>query len=541
MAYDIFSQPTGPNISVSLFADAAKAGAAIGAATPSVTTSILKGAQEGIKTGLETLTSIEDLKAKRISNDQAPLREQALQAQIDSTTTNTELKKLDLENQTINQTLIRENQKIKLEEENQQLKREMQLRTNEANYLEAFKSATPEQQAQMVMSGQGSEVYGNNDKLFKQHLAQVEANTRDPNVRDAIRNYQNRSKIKDYAGEMAAKAKAVQPQIDQEVQADPLTGQLAGKLDGMPESWPSKVQFVEQGRFRKSIDGNTIIPGTRGGFEADPQYTPGLGTYTVVAPDGTILADNVSQKSFDIYKKSQVNNGYINGSYLKSELAKLDSQNKPTSAAPQPGAQLIDKLGAPASTPQAVQETAPSNSFVQSITADTNVAATPEQVDAITPNIVQLSKIVDTEVTNPTLRDSTRFQQSKNMAISNLARSVSDIDYEKSPGIQAKYNAKAVEAYNKSIETTFLQDFSSFSRRLLNIGSSEEFKKLAELSKVTDGKELYYRTEGKRYVESINASIANKELMANLRRNLPARRTIEQKNTNDILARMGSN
>lgn len=73
MPYDIFTQPKGPDISISLFGDAAKAGASVGAAIPSQFAAAVQGGIEGLKTGASLAQSYLDAQIKQNQIEQLPI------------------------------------------------------------------------------------------------------------------------------------------------------------------------------------------------------------------------------------------------------------------------------------------------------------------------------------------------------------------------------------------------------------------------------------------------------------------------------------
>ncbi len=81
--YDLFTQPQGPTVAISLFADAASKGIDAGNAQKTPLQASIDGSIEGIKTGQEIAKNQQDMEAKSLEMQQAPLDAQIKQQQIE--------------------------------------------------------------------------------------------------------------------------------------------------------------------------------------------------------------------------------------------------------------------------------------------------------------------------------------------------------------------------------------------------------------------------------------------------------------------------
>lgn len=101
MAFDFFTQPTGPQVPISLFGEAATAGTNVGKATPTPLTAAIQGGIQGVKTGLEIARSAQqlDIGAEQLEKDK--LQNEILQLDTKVATDNEDLymraKKAELE------------------------------------------------------------------------------------------------------------------------------------------------------------------------------------------------------------------------------------------------------------------------------------------------------------------------------------------------------------------------------------------------------------------------------------------------------------
>lgn len=82
MAYDIFSQPKGPDISISLFSDAAKAGAAVGKEIPGTTQAIIEGVTQGVQTGQKIYDNYQRAEIQQHAIERFPQADRAQDAAI---------------------------------------------------------------------------------------------------------------------------------------------------------------------------------------------------------------------------------------------------------------------------------------------------------------------------------------------------------------------------------------------------------------------------------------------------------------------------
>lgn len=152
MAYSIFSQPSGPQVDVSLFGDAANAGIQGGANLPTTTTSIIRGVTEGIQTGQQIQTNQQQIELNKQRLEQAPL--------------DTELKEAQIEGQQITNQGAR-----------QKLQQEEALIQRENEFLSQYQALAnqPQAQAQLVLSGKYADVLGKDPNLGKQVVTQIGA------------------------------------------------------------------------------------------------------------------------------------------------------------------------------------------------------------------------------------------------------------------------------------------------------------------------------------------------------------------------------
>lgn len=178
MAFDIFSQPQGPDIRISLFGDATSAGINAGNAQPSMISSIAKGIKEGVDT-------YQDIQSKSIINrnneaiaksNEAKAEYADEQAAIDIQQEQANLRKQQLENElqayenrikTINQedaeqaALLKKKQELTLLEKGKKI-----------NELLQSPDVTPEEKAKIFIDPNYSDFFAKegNDKFQKDSL-----------------------------------------------------------------------------------------------------------------------------------------------------------------------------------------------------------------------------------------------------------------------------------------------------------------------------------------------------------------------------------
>lgn len=115
--FDYMTQPTGPDIRVSLFGDAATAGTNVGNAIPTGVTAAIKGATEGIKTGLEINNQIQNAVIKQNQIDQQPIQNQLSAEELKAKVYDNQIRAIQAEALTTNRDTALQTAKAKAENE----------------------------------------------------------------------------------------------------------------------------------------------------------------------------------------------------------------------------------------------------------------------------------------------------------------------------------------------------------------------------------------------------------------------------------------
>lgn len=96
-SFDYMSVPPGPQISISLFGDAATAGISAGKNLPSTTTSIIQGGLKGIETGMDLQAKYQENQIRANQVEQLPVANQIQQEQLENAQITNDINALNLD------------------------------------------------------------------------------------------------------------------------------------------------------------------------------------------------------------------------------------------------------------------------------------------------------------------------------------------------------------------------------------------------------------------------------------------------------------
>lgn len=182
MAYQYFSQPQGPVVPISLYPDAATAGANLGMKVPTTTSAILGGITEGIQTGQQLLSNAQNLVGQNQQNilrqnqiDQLPVANAIQEEQLKNSQTINEINALKLEVDKSTQSLELDAVKSDLELKaaaNAQALKEVQAKDSINMKL---KSNDPAEQLSVLRDPQVAPTLFQNPQLFESAINQLQS------------------------------------------------------------------------------------------------------------------------------------------------------------------------------------------------------------------------------------------------------------------------------------------------------------------------------------------------------------------------------
>lgn len=534
-SFDFFTQPQGPVIPISLFGDAARGGTEVGNAIPTPVTAAIQGGIKGYQIGqqIEATNQENAIRANQIQ--QLPIQNEIQQQQLEQNKLKTTQEQLqtDLALATQNNRTTTENSV--LEDQNAKAIQDKNTLDAAAQFNTAFKSATPQQQVQMVLGGQYSDVFAKNPNLYKQSLQSIYLNpnsTLDPQTKANIGAFFNKTQIQD------AYTKAAQANLPNYIKAesdllnDPLTGQVVQGTGLSAKQAYGNIKFSDNGQYQTGPDGKTILTDvTTGEPLQKPDFAGRLGTapqtgYDAIYTDPqtgekSIVAsglDKDQKKKFDVWSAQKA---IQDGSSMRSDLAQVDRQTQ--AQKDKLNQQSITGTSTPGSVSTFQGPPAPSST--------SNNAAVPMRVqiaartlglpteDAIKldPTLKSLEDHIVQERTNPDYRNSPAAALKKNTLFETIGRTYASDQIDNSPALQAQYNQGEVDRYNKSLQD---ETFNKLNNANPAAATAENVKTMIGPFLADNPKDYYYKrnlpaiNQSLKYLNNQYVDIANKKIQA---------------------------
>jgi len=241
MAYNIFSQLSGPQIDQNLFANSAGAGIAGGTAVPSTTKAIIDGAIEGIETGQQMIQNNQQIEMNQQKIDNMPLEREVAEEQLKA---------------------VQRQEQQQLQE--QQRKQQQVERENE--FLGKFQNAqnNPRAQGTLLMSGEYADVLSRDPRMWEQLNQQVAA--RGGLNQDELNglNYKSRrQQTVDLHQQLIEKELPKLELHSRNLENNLAAGEAADKLSATREDASMEVSFSPAGAYQVTPEG------TRGEYNTE--------------------------------------------------------------------------------------------------------------------------------------------------------------------------------------------------------------------------------------------------------------------------------
>ncbi len=522
----IVSQMRGPDIQVSLFGDAARAGTSVGNAIPSQFTAGVQGAIEGVKTGQQLIANDQNITLRQNEIDNLDVTNQLRRDQLENQQNVNKINKLKLEAQSTNQNLSIENERKKLETQNGQLDYAKQLSDLNNSFQKEMQSADPQQQAEIVLGTKYQGLFGANPKLYQQQLEAIRINPNnglDENTRSRIGYAVRKGQASEYWEKEAAKNQEDFLKSKAAMMNESWVSEAATKLKSTPEDVASNLLMVPHGMYQ--VSGDRLKPDIRaGGWAKTPNYIASSdlykGRYDLVDPSTGTLVDGTGSLT-DANKKQQSKyKGDLstqNGTYRGREISKIDDEQKAASAPP--ANQQIEDLA-----PQAAHLEGKSP-FAASVSKSLNL--TPTQFAKVEPVINSLANEVAGYIEVPTNRGSIQSIKTYNETVNNIVRGVTDDQFENSETLKTQYTESDVTKYNESLRRS-LYSSRAKSYGLYSMGSPFSSVMFGETApdeqvinafKVATPQDLYYLRQRDVLTSKVNGAVQGAYQKALARKN----------------------
>lgn len=481
--YPVF-QPQAPNIDISLFGDAAKAGTQVGSAIPSAITSIVSGAEQGIKFA-------SDIQAEDARTNLTEIQAKNAQLELERNQANQDAQ---LKADTANLTL----QTDKAQQADQRISAENQF------YDQVSKT---DLNGRYALLTSGNPVLSQNPELFKNNLQQLslmmpQDDPRLPQVNRLLGHtsldaeYQKNA-IEDQRKFETAKAEALQGDGKR------ITDQIVNSMHVQAEAAPSVVDMLDR-RTVTIEDG--FVKKKEGGKGYEINSTPSVDDKAIINPyiavsnqpgsEGQVVMEGISQREAETYPGYRAALSRVTGQQLQYAKRMFDANLQRQSGQ---GQQNTDTnvstfndnkgFGTPSTgikekdiTPKA-EPTTPVDIFRSKI--QDQLGITDDDTKDVRPLFNRLYALSNEYAVNPTTRVVNNAEYVQTMK--GISRSISDKQFNSNPGVQALFTTSHVEANN---------DLLGAKARKYDPYDEYSLNELYSTQKVTSPEDLYYNNFG---------------------------------------------
>lgn len=498
--FQLFTQPQGPSVSISLFGDAAQAGARLGAEIPDPISSAIQGGIKGYQQGQQMQAADQQSAMRQNEISQFGVDNQQKQANLDATLLDNQQKLIDQkdaanENSLANQDEVA-TQRLRIAKATQE---EGQI-DEEVNLNRNIASMSPEEQQKHILN-MHADLFSQNPGL-QQNLIRIYGGNFDAAGKSQAKFITDKKGVLDYQTKN-------QPKYDADVEAKSVgitNGDSTGLFDEITSSGldPEKVlqnsTLERHGRYTADANGDVVIdPNTEKPVESTAVDT---GAKSVDKRYDSLYTDPITQKK-KLYTKSSA---YLDQDYYKkfsgwkaaSHLASGNvAKNRVADLATQRDSAIAQANGSGGNGGGDTQTAQPKilgqndfslegysnylkpdakilgkNDF--SLEGYSNYLKSDGTVPAVKPNYVQMAQTImpigdptaiavephlkqlyqlsAAEVSNPALRNNPASIQQKAQVMRQAVRAMTNNEFSDSKALQAQITQADVDAENASIK-----------------------------------------------------------------------------------------
>lgn len=504
MAYDIFSQPTGPHVLISLFGDAAQAGARLGQEVPSPLTSGIEGAEQGYQYALQTTGEAQQNTIRDNQIQQLPVANQIQNAQAQIQQSQAQIAQQTAARDTANAASQTQEQAAQLTLETNQATQRNNLVTQGSDFFKNFQSATPREQADMYFSGKNAGLFAQNPTLETGILKQLTTNnTLTPQEVAQVNRASGHATIDD-----AMQKKIIDNQQNlQNSTADALNGkgrtltsQIVRQLKVPEDGAPSSVDLLEAGKYQIDPETNYLKldeTGKNYKLTSSEDYATNkdlnTGKYIAVSnldgSKGLVVNPNVPKDTYDSYAAYLKDKSLANGQqakYAKDNFdRRLQGQTNQGTTQSSNVPLFNDGKGFGAQKNQAPVPQTPQDLFRGTIQKQLNLPDdTTKQVSPLLDHLYDLSQGY---IQDPKNRGNISYNNQIQQTMKGVARGISDNQYNSTPAIQAMYTTSHVTSNNQALDDAASQ---------IDPTDMYGVKAMFDSQKIESPQDLYYNNYG---------------------------------------------
>lgn len=503
MAFDFFTQPRGPEIDINLYPNSASAGINAGNAqkTP------LQQVVQGIGTGLDLYgkyQQVQDnalsLELKQNSVDQLPVTNRIQEEALQNAENINDINELKVRRAQALDVLQTDADRAKLIEETHTAEAEALLQKRVADFRKQMASSDPQTQANAILGGQYNDLFISSPKTQQAAYTSLLTNpTVSPDQKLSIQRALRNSAIDDYYQRQAFENQEAFGKTRAEYlqgKGASLISKAARQTGLAPENVPDNIRYEETGKFE--IDPNTnrikLDPITKqpmiskNWLNMAKSGATVKGQYDVFskAPghENELIDTAVDKDLYDLHNNYIGGRSLQDGTYARDARAHVSKAEASQTGAPQTqGAQLRIPL-----SQQTIKES-----------VQTAFNLSNDDVETIEPALDSFRLFVSKYTSLPELRGSTAFVKERTDTMRSMAKGITDIQYEKSPAIQAQYNENYVKKVNDGLAQLANENTSGLPTHAIELR-----KQLLEIQMPDSPEDLYYQIQGPTIIAQLN-------------------------------------
>lgn len=558
-SYDFFTQPQGPNVSVSLFGDAAVQGANVGNAVKTPLAAGIEGVLSGIQTGQKIQSNQLSITGQQQENEirqnqveRLPVANALQDEKLKQDQLANEIGVLDRDIRVATQTERLEYTKEKLNSDAENLKQRRELQQKEDAFLDEYNSAPGiEQRKQILFGGQYDDVFAKNPNLYRQYaLSPTMTQYYSPKERSAVEFSFKRATTKNYLDEEAQKAAAKYPALRSDFVSSQESIDIAN-ASGIADrrEIPFKADLVQSGA-RQFDSENLMARGPDKKPLENPRALWNKGRWDVIVGDKKV--GEVDDKYKALYENYKSATNQVSGKASRDGLAQLDADEatkaadiKKSEAAKAPADEVpLTEAGKQLEAVAATQVVKPSPQLVSDVPkiriedkfGVVNLARAPEAVqttmntlgiplagDAAKPIIKSTSDWLEKIQESP---DSTQVIFAKEL----IAQQASEYEFDTNPELQKRYTSEDVTKHNKVVKSFSKTGFDAskltqFEQQLTasipaNLSKGPVTLDISQMEEVTTPRDLFVLNRRKMYqglLDSLESAFRLRVKNANLK------------------------
>jgi len=501
--YNIFTQPTGPNIDVRLFGDAATRGAQLGKDIPNPITAGIQGVQEGIKNYQTQKLNEQKIESNQNELDNADLTTATKEEELAALQDRNDANAIKLKKDKALAELDTSTTTAKLRNEGVKANQESSIATQLQDLTQNFDSLDPTRQRESIFGGKSAQLWDvSPDTMYNLGKSIPNLNPQDQQELE-YRGADARTRAQ-YDKQASESAQDYKDSRDVLIGQDTtgIVSKIANDMGKQPEYVFKNSKLVDAGLYKTDANGNVELDPNTGlpamnAINAGGAHTA-KSTFDMLYTDPTIPAGTpgsmkVIQSGFDKdfsknFNAFQTNLSLVDGTQKNAAVNQLRQEHQNALKQLNQGQQTAGGISTLNKTKTSNTEATPAPKPLYAALAQDTLGLNEKFASDIEPSLKQISDVVQSEVKTTGKRADVGNIIQKNTLLNVLGQQVAKNDFENSPALQASISQSDVDKYNESIGGVYGGD-----------KNSPYVQKMIAPYKVSSPAQLYYRNNQKSY------------------------------------------